>query len=419
MPVTLNIASHGAEAFKSYFVHTAEELFAGSCERYQTNSSGLIQTSVSQSFLDHNNVSSSTNGFVWAAFQAYSNHHHLVIRPEDVWFAILSQLCFYINAHAEELRHIFVSHEGRKEVEVKAFGTINTVDLGDLAFRMGEALETLVKDPELRSWMMPSFTTTTDTDRIVASILMMGSLQKYFSYLFTLTCGIPSVTLLGEREYWEKILRRLDKLPTFGTEPERFGTLLRPVLKRFVASFDAEPSVDVHDFWTKIAHMTGGSGPYYLSGWLTAFCFWDNDGNLLYRDPQRPVSHREFEGSLAGCELDHTLYHRIDTDQVPSGYAAVPVTVNDNGQIHRTEMVAGSLGILATSGCNDAIQGDSSRKGDTLDTLQSLSGWLMYKVENTDAGQAGTGGPDSDTVGPNDSNEMDIDIEPSTMRDEL
>ncbi|KAG8627705.1 hypothetical protein KVT40_003578 [Elsinoe batatas] len=284
---------------------------------------------------------------------------------------------------------------------------------------MGEALEKLVKDPELRSWMMPSFTTTTDTDRIVASILMMGSLQKYFSYLFTLTCGIPSVTLLGEREDWEEILGRLDKLPTFGTEPERFSTLLRPVLRRFVASFDTKPAVDVHDFWTKIAHMTGGSGPYYLSGWLTAFCFWDNDGNLLYQNPQRPVSHEEFKGSLAGCELDQTLYHRVNTNKIPSGYAAVPVTVNDNGQIHHTEMVAGSLGILATSRRDDTLQGDSSQKGETLDTLQSLSGWLMYEVKNTGAGQAGAGGTDSDTVGFDDSGEMDTVVEPPIMRDEL
>ncbi|KAI1785227.1 hypothetical protein LXA43DRAFT_151204 [Ganoderma leucocontextum] len=34
----------------------------------------------------------------------YRSHHHLRIRPDDVWLAILVQLNFYINAHAEELR---------------------------------------------------------------------------------------------------------------------------------------------------------------------------------------------------------------------------------------------------------------------------------------------------------------------------
>lgn len=32
------------------------------------------------------------NGFVDTAISAYSNHHHLRIRPDDVWCAILSQL---------------------------------------------------------------------------------------------------------------------------------------------------------------------------------------------------------------------------------------------------------------------------------------------------------------------------------------
>ena len=44
------------------------------------------------------------NGFVQSAIAAYSDHHHLRIRPDDVWLAILTQLSAYINADAEELR---------------------------------------------------------------------------------------------------------------------------------------------------------------------------------------------------------------------------------------------------------------------------------------------------------------------------
>lgn len=42
--------------------------------------------------------------FLSSAVKAYSYHHHLVLRPEDVWFSILVQLNVYINEHAEELR---------------------------------------------------------------------------------------------------------------------------------------------------------------------------------------------------------------------------------------------------------------------------------------------------------------------------
>jgi hypothetical protein len=47
---------------------------------------------------------------------------------------------------------------------------------------------------------MPTFSTTTVNDRTTAAILMMGSMQKYFSYTCCIECGIPSVTLLDERK---------------------------------------------------------------------------------------------------------------------------------------------------------------------------------------------------------------------------
>jgi hypothetical protein len=62
------------------------------------------------------NLSSlASNDFVNTVLKAYNQHYHLVIRPEDVWFSILVQLNVYINAHAEELRSMFVAHSGQKK----------------------------------------------------------------------------------------------------------------------------------------------------------------------------------------------------------------------------------------------------------------------------------------------------------------
>ena len=83
-------------------------------------------------------------------------------------------------------------------------------------------------------------------------------------------CGIPSVTLEGEKSDWERLLARLDKLDSFGEEPKIWAALLRPILTRFVRAFDGEPDVD---FWSRVCHYhRHGSGQSYLSGWITAFC---------------------------------------------------------------------------------------------------------------------------------------------------
>lgn len=75
------------------------------------------------------------------------------------------------------------------------------------------------------------------------------------------------MTLEGEKADWEKIMARINKLPTFGEEAEEWYKLLVPVISRFVTAFDGPAWAENNDFWQKIAHRSGGgSGPTYLSG---------------------------------------------------------------------------------------------------------------------------------------------------------
>lgn len=66
----------------------------------------------------------------------------------------------------------------------------------------------------------------------------MASLQKYFSYRFTLRCGIPSITLLGTPADWHSLSAKVDKFAEFGVEPTKWVALLRPVCNAFEACFD-------------------------------------------------------------------------------------------------------------------------------------------------------------------------------------
>ncbi|RCI08646.1 hypothetical protein L249_4790 [Ophiocordyceps polyrhachis-furcata BCC 54312] len=311
MPVTLNIVDHPAENWQ-------------------------LQK-VSRRRLRENHISASENGFVWSAYRAYSKHHHLVIRPDDVWLAILTQLSFYIKANAEQVRALFVSHEGRKELEMVDTGSIVYCDFGAFAQNMTTLMSKNVNDPELRTWIMPSFSTTTDDDLVAASVLFMGAMHKYFSYKCTMVCGFPSVTLLGEVADWQDILERLDKLEQLGDEANQFASMLRPVLRRMILSFEQPSSTDVNCFWnTIISEVFQGSGMNYLTGWLSAFCFWDQSGKARSNFGQNAV-------------LDDVCYPRINTNDVPGGFASVPVTVDDNGHVYDCTMIAGSVGMLARS----------------------------------------------------------------------
>jgi hypothetical protein len=139
MPVTVRPASHPARRLVPKAVNSAEELFKASCPREAARCKRMIRPPTTD--FTRLNIIPSSNGLVMATYEAYSHHHHLKIRPEDVWFTILTQITFYINAHAEELRSSFVSHAAKEELVVIDSGSIETFDAGKLAIWLTEAMD--------------------------------------------------------------------------------------------------------------------------------------------------------------------------------------------------------------------------------------------------------------------------------------
>ena len=218
-------------------------------------------------------------GLVDVATIAYNKHYDLVWRPDDVWQAILTQFSLYVTHNSEELRDRFVEFKGKRQLEIKAFGTLFTVDFGNLARRMvDEQIVKNIKDPSIADWLIPKFTTTTENDRIVASISMMATLQSYFESMCFTMCGLPSITLLGTVDDWKLLRSKVDRLLEFDTKNglmKKWLKLLTVVLDEFV---ETKCGVDNMEFWDRICHYEGGSGVAYLSGWITAFAVFDKDG---------------------------------------------------------------------------------------------------------------------------------------------
>ncbi|KAF9558304.1 hypothetical protein CPC08DRAFT_667741 [Agrocybe pediades] len=368
MPVTFKVASHDAAKVKPSYeyrsLNTADELLASTWGKKAktTRSKELLQSSLVNP--DFSRIAATHNGFVNTVIDAYNAHHHLVLRPDDVWIAILGQFNFYVNTHAEDLRSHFVAHEGKKELVVQAVGTRYTVDFGSLAHQMTDQIHNNVVDKDLQDWILPDFSTTTKSDIVTCAVLMMATLKAYFNYRFCLRCGIPSVTLEGERSDWVKILERVDKLDTFGEEPKAWATLLRPILRRFVGAFDGEPDLD---FWGKVCHRYGmGSGPRYLSGWITAFCVWSNQGK--WQGPSLlPDPHAYNPGGILKLQLDGVQYGYVDSQDVPTAFCEVDVKLDDNGEIFDCMMVSGHIAKLTT--------------GEDLDTVRPMPAWFMFIKE--------------------------------------
>jgi len=276
MPITFTVAKKDVANVKlnEQSLENAIKYF----EPYSQNTCGQIVSSSSQKGY----VAGFYHGFIGAIFKAYNHHHRLALRPDDAWMALLTQMSLYICNNAEELRYKFVNHDGKQELVVGAEGSLFTANYEDLSRRMIDVMNPFLKD-DVRDWILPRFTTTTLNDTTVASVVMMSSMQKYFSYKMELCCGIPEVTLLGEVDDWVNIRTRVDKLLEYDNktgEMARWHAMLVPIFDEFVNSIKGSPNIE---FWNKICHYTEtGSGPSYLSGWVTAFTVFDDNQHLSY-----------------------------------------------------------------------------------------------------------------------------------------
>jgi hypothetical protein len=82
----------------------------------------------------------------------------------------------------------------------------------------------------------------------------------------------------------------------------------------------------------------------------------------------------DFEGDIetknAVLVLDGVKYHSVDTKDIPSAVAEVPVKLKDNGEVFDTVMVAGLVGSRLTSSTGPSADGP--------DTLSPVAGWWIY-----------------------------------------
>jgi len=284
------------------------------------------------------------NGFVGAVREAYNNHRSLVLRPDDVWLATMIQFSFYLEKYAETLRKKFVDHEGQKELEVRIPGTLYTANYEYLATEMSSQIAANIKDPSVRDWVLPDFTTTELADKVVGSVVLMASMKKFFAYKFGLSCGIPDVTLLGEVDDWKRLAEKARRIVEFDVDGKMvaWSKLLFPVLDKFVES--AEGKADV-EWWQRVcSKFGGGSGPRYLSGWITTFCVFKDNGEWV-------GSHLEVTDWCKNkyatkCEHAPEGWPVIDTNDLPPGLVNVDVLVDDNGTPYKCEMMAGHRSYL-------------------------------------------------------------------------
>jgi hypothetical protein len=275
---------------------------------------------------------------------AFNSHCPLVLTPDSVWLTILTGLTHHIDTDPEGLRHHFVKHEGKKELEVVVMSPSifqASADVWEQGIQGGPLLETPSFVEQLQEHIgkrhdliVCNFSTTTDTDRLSSQVALMGAMKHWFEYKMMLLCDLTRVTIEGTPEDWGDIIDRARVLSEFGLG--WWTDHLIPVLDQLRLACEGKPDID---FWKAayLKHSLGSGGEYLVSGWINAlYPYVAGSGDVKGMMANKFVDWQKDHGGR---------YPGLDPDDFPLGLISTPVKVDDHGQPHVCEFYGGLVGV--------------------------------------------------------------------------
>jgi hypothetical protein len=220
---------------------------------------------------------------------------------------------------------------------------------------------TLPKSPMLRN--------ATDED-MIAKVHMMSSSIKATEDLQAFSCenGIPIITLLGTREDWKAISDKLEPLinSKFGKHPAIYGAVFRPILSRFIETFDKPNSISIRQFWSDIVTLTPKQRlcrtTDLVTGWINASHYWESAGDLVANVDQtsnapNSASETGEQGQSDALVLDSITYPWHYRKDLPIAYSHTLVCLaGDTPGWRRSELLVGMLAKSIKQGKPDGYE---------------------------------------------------------------
>ena len=187
--------------------------------------------------------------FFKGMIDAFADHRPVVLSPDVIWFLICQGFAHYVNDNPEEVRNLFVDHDGKIDLVVQSGEDLlqGNADWEAIVDGFYEQIRDNTKG-EIADIMAQKFSTTGVNEHIVSEIVLMETVKSYFNYIVMyMSCGIPSITLTGTPDDWQSILDRTRKLSAYGID--WWVKDLEPILMEFVNASKGKPNVE---FWKSI-----------------------------------------------------------------------------------------------------------------------------------------------------------------------
>jgi hypothetical protein len=275
---------------------------------------------------DQKYVFANGNVFIQTLQECFDEHRPLKLSPDVIWLTICQGVSIHINENFDSLETLIFKKNRPKKLIVRNDSLENNsrqwVNLIDsLSAQTSQHVK-----KNFHSFFVPTFSTTTREIKTAYEITLMHSFKKAFDYVGESGCGIPTITLTGNRHDWVSIQTRLRMLTELGLDDWRLE--LEPIIAEFINVYDGKVN---SEFWKKIYKNMRDYNAFYISGWILKFFpyviveeytkYYDEE---LHMDQveEKFVRNKFLKG-------DQYLLSTLSTSDFPSGILEIEIVWNN------------------------------------------------------------------------------------------
>ena len=297
---------------------------------------------------------------------AFYEHMPLRLSPDVIWITLARGFALHVTLHAEQLRHRFVSHRGKERLVVRRPDFLPGEDnpwpevFEEFSGQLAE------RTAGLTSLVEADFSTTGPVERAVSHLMAMETFTSYFEYILMAGCGIPTITLTGTAEDWQKLREKAQRFADYGLKD--WIAALDPILAHFeLAKAGKSDAV----LWQSMFRYNSGSGPAVLTGWANVlFPYLKDADEKLYPNPYLKDWKKRLE-----IDDRQNWRQRFDDPQgtglhaFPTCFTSVPLKVLWGTKETDMRLVGGLMGV--------------TQEEETL-TVEPECGWAVVYEEPVD-----------------------------------
>ena len=277
------------------------------------------------------------NMFASAARTAFTAETDFVFNPDDIWLLISQGFGHYINKNSEALRGKIVDFQGKKQLEIvrKPLGEHDDpIAYWENTFpEFSQKIEEYIGE-ELHSALISNFSTTGPIQKIASEIILMYSMQNYFSYGVGTLCGIQGFKIEGKVKDWENMKEKVSSLKKYGKA--KWLSCVEQIIGKIIKQLKGEETDK--KFWNnfyKWEGHRGSGGTDKVTGWIVNFFpYLKHDGQLVENKQSeipwnKKKTIRDERYSPGMCTCPFTL------DSVPMRFLAGFVGAEQRGKYVR------------------------------------------------------------------------------------